>query len=237
MKLNADQLRQFDEQGYHFFPNCFAEEEIALMRSGANLALVDLNKGEATKAARMLAQSFDEENPDAEKKPEVTAHYSDVSDPKSVEATVKEILDVRSIRQAENWDRHARVEDVMDLESFVHLRTHIWRSLREELRMLGHRHVGVTAVCPSYVATGMFDGAAPPTATWLLTPEAVADALVRAVERDREQVVLPWTVRSLLALTGVLPRGARRRLCAWLGVSTSMRGWKGHPPAQPPPTT
>jgi NitT/TauT family transport system ATP-binding protein len=45
---------------------------------------------------------------------------------------IKEILDVRSIRQAENWDRHTRVEDVMDLETFVHLRTHIWRSLREE---------------------------------------------------------------------------------------------------------
>ena len=45
---------------------------------------------------------------------------------------IKEILDVRSVRAAENWDRHTRVEDVMDLESFVHLRTHIWRSLREE---------------------------------------------------------------------------------------------------------
>ncbi len=45
---------------------------------------------------------------------------------------IKEVLDVRSIRAAENWDRHERVEDVMDLESFVHLRTHIWRSLREE---------------------------------------------------------------------------------------------------------
>ena len=45
---------------------------------------------------------------------------------------IKEILDVRSVREAEDWDRHARVEDVMDLESFVHLRTHIWRSLREE---------------------------------------------------------------------------------------------------------
>ncbi|MBX9589465.1 MAG: ABC transporter ATP-binding protein [Hyphomonadaceae bacterium] len=45
---------------------------------------------------------------------------------------IKEVLDVRAIRAAENWDRHARVEDVMDLESFVHLRTHIWRSLREE---------------------------------------------------------------------------------------------------------
>ena len=36
MRLSAEQLRQFDEQGYCFFPNCFAEEEIALMRSGAD---------------------------------------------------------------------------------------------------------------------------------------------------------------------------------------------------------
>jgi len=45
---------------------------------------------------------------------------------------IKEILDVRSVRQAENWDRFEKIEDVMDLESFVHLRTHIWKSLREE---------------------------------------------------------------------------------------------------------
>lgn len=45
---------------------------------------------------------------------------------------IKEVLDIRSIRQAENWDRHQKIEDVMDLESFVHLRTQIWKSLREE---------------------------------------------------------------------------------------------------------
>ncbi|HMO08773.1 MAG TPA: ABC transporter ATP-binding protein [Paracoccaceae bacterium] len=45
---------------------------------------------------------------------------------------IKEALDVASIRKAENWDAHEKIEDVMDLESFVHLRTHIWRSLREE---------------------------------------------------------------------------------------------------------
>lgn len=45
---------------------------------------------------------------------------------------IKEILDVRSVRKAERWNQHERIEDVMDLESFVHLRTHIWRSLREE---------------------------------------------------------------------------------------------------------
>jgi NitT/TauT family transport system ATP-binding protein len=45
---------------------------------------------------------------------------------------IKEILDVRSVRDAEGWDRFQRIEDVMDLESFVHLRTHVWKSLRYE---------------------------------------------------------------------------------------------------------
>ena len=45
---------------------------------------------------------------------------------------IKEVLDIRSVREREGWDNHARIEDVMDLESFVHLRTHIWKSLREE---------------------------------------------------------------------------------------------------------
>ena len=45
---------------------------------------------------------------------------------------IKEIIDVRTIRQAESWHQFQRIEDVMDLESFIHLRTHIWKSLREE---------------------------------------------------------------------------------------------------------
>jgi NitT/TauT family transport system ATP-binding protein len=45
---------------------------------------------------------------------------------------IKEILDVKSVRESENWDQHQRIEDVMDLASFVHLRTRIWKSLREE---------------------------------------------------------------------------------------------------------
>jgi len=45
---------------------------------------------------------------------------------------IKEVLDIKSIRESEGWDKHPKIEDVMDLESFVHLRTHIWKSLREE---------------------------------------------------------------------------------------------------------
>ena len=35
MKLNAEQLKAFDEEGYVFFPNCFSEEEIALLTAEA----------------------------------------------------------------------------------------------------------------------------------------------------------------------------------------------------------
>ncbi|WP_112310767.1 ABC transporter ATP-binding protein [Pseudogemmobacter bohemicus] len=45
---------------------------------------------------------------------------------------IKEVVDVRAIREAEKWDDLERIEDVMDTESFIHLRTHIWKSLREE---------------------------------------------------------------------------------------------------------
>jgi NitT/TauT family transport system ATP-binding protein len=45
---------------------------------------------------------------------------------------IKEIVDIKPIREREVWDRSTKIEDVMDLESFIHLRTHIWKSLREE---------------------------------------------------------------------------------------------------------
>ena len=61
-------------------------------------------------------------------------------------------------------------------------------SMREELRIQGKHHVGVTAVCPSYVATGLFDGAKPARLTWMLTPDSVAKAVVRAIERQCDNV-------------------------------------------------
>src|ERR1700710_409490 len=33
MQLSAEQLKAFDEQGYVFLPNCFSEDEIAMLRS------------------------------------------------------------------------------------------------------------------------------------------------------------------------------------------------------------
>jgi all-trans-retinol dehydrogenase (NAD+) len=101
-------------------------------------------------------------------------------------------------------------------------------SLREELRLVGHDHVRVSAICPSYISTGLFDGATPPRFTRLLTPEAVARAVRRAAERGTEIVLLPRSARLLYAVAGVLPRRLYLRLCRRLGVSASMTGWRGN---------
>ncbi|MGE3301486.1 MAG: phytanoyl-CoA dioxygenase family protein [Hyphomonadaceae bacterium] len=36
MRLTAEQIRNFNEEGYAFFPNCFSEEEISLLREAAD---------------------------------------------------------------------------------------------------------------------------------------------------------------------------------------------------------
>ena len=39
MKLTSEQIKSFDEQGYMFFPNCFSEEEVALLREEGDAIL------------------------------------------------------------------------------------------------------------------------------------------------------------------------------------------------------
>ena len=51
---------------------------------------------------------------------------------------IREIMDIASVRASDNWDRFEKIEDVMDQASFVHLRTHIWRLLREQQAPADH---------------------------------------------------------------------------------------------------
>ncbi len=100
-------------------------------------------------------------------------------------------------------------------------------SLRLELELLGHRHVHVTTVCPSYVSTGLFEGARAPFATRLLTPDRLAETITRAVLADRLWVRTPWLVKMTPMLKGILPTRAFYSVAGVLGVNTSMTGWKG----------
>lgn len=101
-------------------------------------------------------------------------------------------------------------------------------SLREELREQGQRHIGISTICPSYISTGLFDGATPPRLTSMLTPEHVASAVVQAVLRNKKFVMLPWSARLLYTIASLLPAPLFRIICRSIGVSRSMMNWRGH---------
>jgi short-subunit dehydrogenase len=87
--------------------------------------------------------------------------------------------------------------------------------------------VHVTAVCPSYVSTGLFDGAKAPLFTSLLTADKVADLAARAVLGNKRFVRTPWLVAITPILKGVLPFPLFNLSCSILGVNKSMVHWKG----------
>jgi all-trans-retinol dehydrogenase (NAD+) len=78
-------------------------------------------------------------------------------------------------------------------------------TLRLELARAGHRHVKVTTVCPTYIATGMFEGAKPPRLTSMLSPERVVETVWRKMKVGAPYVKMPSTVYLSTALKGLMP--------------------------------
>ena len=101
-------------------------------------------------------------------------------------------------------------------------------SIRLELKRLGHEHVGVTSVCPSYVSTGMFEGVRQPLLTPFLTPEKLAKKVLQAVRRNEPFVLEPALVKIMPLLKASLPTGASDAILDAVGASTSMKSWRGH---------
>ncbi len=101
-------------------------------------------------------------------------------------------------------------------------------SLRLELKQAGHHHIKVTTFCPSYIKTGMFEGARGPLMTPLMEPAAVTERVWRAMKEGTPMLMMPWTVKLSTALRGVLP------IAAWdvvagrvFGVYKSMEHFTG----------
>lgn len=101
-------------------------------------------------------------------------------------------------------------------------------SIQAELASLGHRHVHVTAVCPSYVDTGMFEGVRAPLLTPWLHTDQIADKVVEVVLHNRTNVREPFMVKITPALKGLLPETGFNTITQLLGVTSSMRSWHGH---------
>ncbi len=107
-------------------------------------------------------------------------------------------------------------------------------SIRAELGHLGHHHVDVTTVCPTYIDTGMFAGAEPPKTARLLAPDELAAKVVTAVRERRVWVLEPWIVKLTPFLKNCLPHQLSDLLSEAFGANSSMDHWQGHAkPATP----
>lgn len=94
-------------------------------------------------------------------------------------------------------------------------------ALRRELVDKG---IGVTVVLPGLVRTELSAGNSTPK--WLLPvsevdPDDVAAAVVDAVERERDRVVVPRALGTMLAVMGLIPTGPRQRLERAAGLDTA----------------
>lgn len=101
-------------------------------------------------------------------------------------------------------------------------------SLRLELKQAGHHHIKVTTFCPSYIKTGMFEGARGPLLTPLLEPAAVTERVWQAMKAGTPMLMMPWTVKLSTALRGVLPVAASDVVAGRMfGVYKSMEHFTG----------
>lgn len=94
-------------------------------------------------------------------------------------------------------------------------------SLRMELKKKGYSGVKVTVVCPSGIDTGMFCGYKSPLLSPLLKPEDVAGNVVKAVEKNKTYLKLPFIVNFIPFVKG-LPADLVDKLGELLGITKTM---------------
>jgi hypothetical protein len=90
---------------------------------------------------------------------------------------------------------------------------------RQELRGTGVR---VTTVFPGRVDTPLIDDVEVPWISAKVPPEAVARATVRAIQRNRAEVIVPFQARALYYLNTFCPR-----LGDWVVRTFRLEGWEG----------
>ena len=102
-------------------------------------------------------------------------------------------------------------------------------SIRHEVWNAGKTGVHVASVHPSFVRTGLFEGARLPGLGGMLVPliedhDVVAKAVVEgAVRRAKTVVMRPWSVRLTVILRGVFSDRSFNRLTRGLGANKAMR--------------
>ncbi|MFI1917671.1 SDR family NAD(P)-dependent oxidoreductase [Nocardia sp. NPDC020380] len=100
-------------------------------------------------------------------------------------------------------------------------------SVRLELEQSGNEHVKFTTVCPTYINTGMFDGAKGFWFTPILEQDEVVNTSWEEMKKGSALVVMPWTSRLNRAISGLLPLRVRDFYLNTVGVYHSMDEFTG----------
>jgi len=100
-------------------------------------------------------------------------------------------------------------------------------ALRLELKR-GAPGIRTTVVCPFYIDTGMFAGVKTrfPLLLPILKEADVTGRILRGIQHDQAQVLMPFMVRTLPAMR-LLPVWAFDRLADFFGVTTAMDEFTG----------
>lgn len=100
-------------------------------------------------------------------------------------------------------------------------------SLRQEFIERGVDNIAVTTVCPGYIDTGMFDGIRMPSLFKPMTPAFIVGKILEAVEAKEAFVKEPFIIKTTDWIRAALPLRLQVKTAQVLGLSDSMRHWKG----------
>lgn len=103
-------------------------------------------------------------------------------------------------------------------------------SLQIEMKKL-NTGIRITAVIPSYINTGMFDGVRAPWLTPILETDEIVDRMIRGIAQGKRTIKAPFIVRFVPFLKSILPAFVFDWLAGnLLGVYRSMDTFKGRTP-------
>ena len=120
------------------------------------------------------------------------------------------------------------VDKQTDYSASKHAAIGFTESLRVELKKTGYPNLRTTIVEPFYVDTGMFEGVKTRFRRILpiLEQDEVTDRIVRAVQKDRQELKMPFIVNLVPALR-LLPVDMFDRLADFFGINASMDEFVG----------
>lgn len=98
-------------------------------------------------------------------------------------------------------------------------------SIRLELAERGLNHVTVTTVCPSYINTGVFQGARAPRLMPFLEPDFIVAKIIEAIATDAQVLREPFMVKAMGFLK-IMPLRWSDWATQKMGIASSMLRWK-----------